>query len=115
MVFGWISFLGGGGERGSRGFQGGSEGNQSSLTGFKDGAIEKSTAKRVLSMTSRYRGAKKKKFSFKQQGLSHNLNAIIPILILRFLCPLKLAALEPNNSTTKHSNLSSGWEIEQKL
>lgn len=54
-------FFGGwGGERGSRGFQGGSEGNQSSLTGFKDGAIEKSTAKRVLSMTSRYRGAKKK-------------------------------------------------------
>lgn len=41
MVFGWISFLGGGEERGSRGFQGGSEGNQSSLTGFKDGAIEK--------------------------------------------------------------------------
>lgn len=107
-------FLGGGGERGSHGFQGGSEGNQSSLTGFKDRAIEKSTAKRVLSVTSRYRGAKKK-FSFKQQGLSHNLNAIIPILILRFLCPLKLAALEPNNSTTKHSNLSSGWDIEQKL
>lgn len=41
MVFGWISFLGGGGERGSHGFQGGSEGNQSSLTGFKDGAIKK--------------------------------------------------------------------------
>lgn len=62
MVFGWISFLGGGGERGSHGFQGGSEGNQSSLPGFKDEAVEKSTAKRVLSVTSRYRGAKKIQF-----------------------------------------------------
>ena len=52
----------GGGGRGSHGFQGGSEGNQSSLAGFKDRAIEKSTAKRALSGTSRYHGAKKIQF-----------------------------------------------------
>lgn len=38
---GGFLFWGVGGKGGSHGFQGGSEGNQSSLTGFKDGAIKK--------------------------------------------------------------------------